>query len=149
MELIYLVNVIALIAGGLIAASGFIIARKPNAKELIDKLLPFQVIIGVALVGLGVVNLLSSIARGIITALVSTASLYGLTVLVMCLTSILLGIVFGMPQFAKWMQGKGAAEQKAAELARQIAPFQGILGLIGLASSLLALLYLFHILSVI
>ena len=34
------------IAGGILAASALIIARKPNAKELIDKLTPYQGWIG-------------------------------------------------------------------------------------------------------
>ncbi|MGB0869364.1 MAG: hypothetical protein ACPGSD_07180 [Flavobacteriales bacterium] len=37
------------IVGGLIAASGFIVSKKPNAKELLDKLTPFQGWIGVVL----------------------------------------------------------------------------------------------------
>ncbi len=35
------------IAGGILAASALIIARKPNAKQLIDKLTPYQGWIGV------------------------------------------------------------------------------------------------------
>lgn len=149
MELFFLLNIIALGAGGLLAASGLIAARKPNAREVIDKLAPFQVTIGVAMLVLGVVNLLWALTHGIIAALTNTASLYGITVFAMTITSILLGFLFGLPQITRWMQGRGDAGQKAAELARQIAPFQGILGLIGLAAALLALLYYFHVLSVI
>lgn len=151
MELIFLLNIIALLAGGILAASGFIVAQKPNAKELIDKLVPFQVLIGVAMLGLGVVNLLWQLAHGFIAALNNGASLFGLTVLTMVAVSILLGFLFGLPQITKWMQGHGHGDagQKAAELAKQVAPFQGILGLIGLAAALMALLYHFHILSTI
>jgi uncharacterized membrane protein YwaF len=148
MGLIFLLNVIALILGGLLAASGLIIAKKPNAKELIDKLVPFQVLIGVAMLGLGVVNLLLSLANGVLTALTHTAGLFGLTVLVVTGASILLGVLFGLPQFNKWMQGHGNAQQKTMEFAHKVAPFQGSIGLIGLAASLLALLYYFHILSI-
>jgi len=149
MELIFLLNIIALIAGGLLAASGLIIAKKPNAKEMIDKLVPFQVIIGVALLGLGLVNLLWWLTHGIIGLLTNTASLFGLTVLTMTGASILLGLLFGMPQITKWMQGHGDAQQKAMQLAQRVAPFQGMIGLIGLAAALMALLYRLHILSII
>ena len=37
------------IAGGLLAASNLIIARKPNAKDLIDKLTPYQGWIGIVM----------------------------------------------------------------------------------------------------
>lgn len=44
-----IVSAAVTILGGLLAASAFIIARKPNAKELIDKITPYQGWIGVAL----------------------------------------------------------------------------------------------------
>jgi hypothetical protein len=149
MELFVLLNIIALGAGGLLGASGLIVARKPNAREVIDKLVPYQVSIGVAMLILGVLNLVWVLLHGVISLTTTSTSLYGLTMLVMTLTSILLGFLFGLPQITKWMQGRGDAGHKAAELARQIAPFQGILGVIGLASALLALLYYFHILSIV
>jgi hypothetical protein len=144
MELIYLVNVLMLIAGGILAASGLIVAKKPNAKELIDKLVPFQVIIGVALLGLGVVSLLWWVGHGLLT-LVTHGSFFGVTVLAGIVTSILLGFMFGMPQIAKWMPGQ---QEKGMELSKQLAPFQGILGLVGIGAGLLMLLFRFGILGV-
>jgi hypothetical protein len=146
MDLIYLLNVIALLAGGILAASGLIVARKPNAREMIDKLVPYQAMIGVALLGLGVVNLLWWVSQGLFR-MFAYSSLFGITIFAMTVTSILLGFLFGMPQIAKWMPGHAAAEQKAMELAKKVAPFQGMLGIIGLAAALLALLYRLHILS--
>jgi len=46
------------IAGGILAASALIIARKPNAKELIDKLTPYQGWIGVVMFGWGIWEIL-------------------------------------------------------------------------------------------
>jgi len=45
---------ILLLVGGAIAASSFIVAKKPNAKEALDKLLPYQTGIGLALLGFGI-----------------------------------------------------------------------------------------------
>ena len=42
------------IAGGTLAASGFIIGKKPNAKELIDKLVPYTGWIGILMFVWGV-----------------------------------------------------------------------------------------------
>src|SRR6266513_1538714 len=42
------------IAGGVLAASALIIARKPNAKELIDKITPYQGWIGIVMFVWGV-----------------------------------------------------------------------------------------------
>ncbi|TMQ26004.1 MAG: hypothetical protein E6J90_04825 [Deltaproteobacteria bacterium] len=122
MDLINWLNIVVLIAGGILAASGLIVAKKPDAKQLIDKLVPYQAVIGVALLALGLIHLLW--------------------------WSILLGFLFGMPQIAKWMPGQGGAENKGMELSNKLAPYQGILGLVGLAAALLALLYRLHILSV-
>ncbi|HMG57059.1 MAG TPA: hypothetical protein VK601_26350 [Kofleriaceae bacterium] len=136
---------IALLAGGILAASGLIVAKKPNAKELIDKLVPYQAIIGVALLGLGVVNFLWWVTHGLFSML-AVSGLFGITIFVMTIDSILLGLVFGMPQIVKWLPGEGAAEQKGMELSKKLAPFQGVLGVIGLAAALLALLYRLRIL---
>src|SRR5574342_1182562 len=46
------------IVGGILAASGFIISKKPNAKELIDKLVPYQGWVGVVMLGWGVWELI-------------------------------------------------------------------------------------------
>jgi hypothetical protein len=49
------------IAGGILAASGVIIAKKPNAKELIDKLVPYQGWIGIVMFGWGIWEVLDTI----------------------------------------------------------------------------------------
>jgi hypothetical protein len=144
MDLIYFMNVIALIAGGILAVSGLIVAKRPDAKRLIGKLVPYQAVIGVALLGLGTVNLLWWLGHGLL-GLLTRAPLFGVTILALTVTSILLGILFGMAQIATWMPGQGAVEKRGMKLARQIAPFQVIIGLIGLGAALLALLYHFRI----
>src|SRR5258708_30504042 len=50
----FMIDGLITIAGGLLAASALIIARKPNAKDLIDKLTPYQGWIGLVLFGWGV-----------------------------------------------------------------------------------------------
>jgi hypothetical protein len=139
------INALVLIAGGLLATSALIVAKKPDAKQLIDKLVPYQAIIGVALLGLGILNLLRWIGPAL--RIISHAPVYGLTMLSLCVTSILLGFLFGMPQIAKWMPGNAAAEQKGNELMAKLAPYQTILGLLGLITGVLALLYRLGILG--
>jgi hypothetical protein len=55
-----LINALLLIVGGILALSGIIVANQPNAKNVIDKLVPYQAIIGVALLVLGVFFLMTS-----------------------------------------------------------------------------------------
>jgi hypothetical protein len=61
--------------------------------------------------------------------------------------SIVLGVVFGLGPIMNMMGNNQAARQKAMELAQKIAPFQVLLGLVGIAASLLYFLYRFKILT--
>src|ERR1700704_2437883 len=138
-----LINVLLLILAGILAVSGLIVAKKPNAKELIDKLVPFQAFIGVALLVLGLYNLIRAFGWfGIFFK-----SFFGIVALAVIATSILLGFMFGMPQIAKWIPGQGGAEQKGMELSKKLAPYQVIIGVVGIASALLWILYRYGILS--
>lgn len=56
-----MIGSIIAILGGVIAASPVIIAKKPNAKELIDKITPYQGWIGVVLTFWGVWGIISCI----------------------------------------------------------------------------------------
>ncbi|TCI85087.1 hypothetical protein [Tenacibaculum sp. M341] len=64
-----MIRAIVAILGGVIAASSLIVAKKPNAKDLIDKLVPFQGLIGVLLTIWGVLGVLSIFKHGSIIAL--------------------------------------------------------------------------------
>ncbi len=54
----WIITVAVLLAGGLLGAANLIVAEKPNAKELIDKLTPYQGRIGVVLVVWGVFDVI-------------------------------------------------------------------------------------------
>ncbi len=140
-----LINALLLIVGGILALSGIIVANQPNAKNVIDKLVPYQAIIGVALLVLGVLNLLRTL--GVLFTWIRVSPLYGLSWLTVIVASVLLGFMFGMSQIAKWMPGHAAAEQKGMELIKKLAPYQVIIGLGGLVASLIFLLYRFGILN--
>ena len=140
-----LINTLLLIVGGILAISGLIVTKKPDAKAMIDKLVPYQAVIGVALLAVGLVNLLRTLS--VLFPLIKNFPLYGFAWLGVLVTSILLGFMFGMPQIAKWMPGDGGAEAKGMELSRKLAPYQVIIGLIGLGAALIYLLYYLRILT--
>jgi len=129
-----------LIVGGVLALSGIIVAKSPNAKNIIDKLVPFQAFIGVGLLVLGVVYLLT-IGPGWMITMIKTNAFYGMVLLATVLVSIILGAFFGMPQIAKWIPGDSPAEQKAMELSQKIAPYQAIVGVVALGTGVIGLLY--------
>jgi len=136
-----LINILLLIAGGILATSALIVAKKPDAKPWIDKLVPYQAIIGVALLVVGVLDLLRWL--GALRHLLPDAPVHTVVWLAVIVTSILLGFLFGMAQIAKWLPGHAAAERKGMELSNKLAPYQLIIGLIGLGAALLLLLYRF------
>jgi hypothetical protein len=145
MEWIY--YIFAPIIGGIIAASGLIVAKAPNAQSAINKLLPYKAFIGVGLLVLGVLNLIANI--GDLVAYFKVDFLFGLTILLTIIAELLLGFLLGMPQIAKWIPGDSPAEQKAVDMQKKIVPFEVPIGLIGIAAGLLMLLYKLEILSVI
>jgi hypothetical protein len=132
---------IVLILGGILGCAGLIVAKKPDAKELIGKLQPFQAIIGVALLVFGVLNLLDAIR------LLSFVG--ALPVLVICafaavVSALVLGIMFGMPMVAK-LSASGAA--KGEELGKKLAPYQTLVGIVAIVSGLVMLLFVLGILK--
>lgn len=139
-----LINALVLILGGILAVSSLIVAKKPDAKELIDKLVPFQAGIGIAMLALGVINLVRRLDH--LADIVKLVPLFGISFLAMVAASILLGFMFGMPQIAKWLPGDSGAEQKGIELSKKLVPYQVIIGLVGLVAALLMVLYRFGIL---
>lgn len=119
--------VVLMLAGGVLGVSGLIVAKKPDAKALIDKLVPFQALIGVGLLAFGLYYLLRI---GPITAfrMFSVFPTFALFAVAATYGAILLGFLFGMPQIAKWIPGESSAETKAMELSKKLAPFQLVLG---------------------
>lgn len=144
-DVLIFVNIVLGVLGGLLAAAALIIAKKPDAKQYIDKLSAYQAIIGVGLIAVSVINFIR--ALGTITAMLRFLPLWGASFIAMIGTGVLLGALFGMPQIAKWIPGESSAEQKALELSKKVVPYQVVLGVIAIVSGLLQLLYMLHILK--
>lgn len=136
---------IVLIVGGILAISSLIISKKPEAKKYIDKIAPYQALIGVFLLALGIWTLIRSLK--FLMDIFKYSALAGVTLWGDIVASILLGFLFGMPQIAKWIPGDSPAEQKAMEFSKKVAPYQTMLGIIGIACGFITLLYAFHILK--
>jgi hypothetical protein len=139
------INIVLGILGGILAAAALIVSKKPDAKAMIDKLTPFQAMIGVGLVAVSVINLVRFLPH--IADVMKVNLLWAAAFLGLVGSGILLGALFGMPQIAKWIPGDSSAEQKALEISRKVAPFQVLIGLVSIVSSLLVLLYMFKILT--
>ena len=132
-------QLVLLILAGILALSTFIVAKKPDAKAMIDKLVPFQAFIGVGLLVISIVNWVR-MGLGMPFTILKFWTLGGIALIGAIFSGILLGFLFGMPQIAKWIPGDSSAEQKALDLSRKIAPIQMIVGIVALVSGVLFLL---------
>jgi len=124
---------------GLLAISSLVIAKRPDAKRLIDKVVPYQGILGVILLAWGVwdlIRLLSWLGTVFRVGVVYAIALYAYIA-----AEILLGFLFGMPLIAKWLPGEGKGEQKAVELQKKVAAYQTIIGIVGIVAGLLWILF--------
>ena len=128
------------IVGGILAASGLIIARKPNAKELIDKMVPYQGWIGVLLLFWGVWGVISCILN------LGMLAHYPLTFIFWLASSVAnaaVGGILGFGLVSKYMlSGSPAAKARGEILRGKLVGYQGALGLFAIAMGALYIVWL-------
>lgn len=131
-----------LICGGLLAASSLIIAKKPNAKELIDKLTPYQGWIGIALFVWGIWDVISWVR--ILGVIFKVKLLLGIFLTVGVWTELLLGFLLGFGLITKYALSKNeTALAKGQAIRAKLAPFAGIIGLTAIVVGVLLLVFRF------
>jgi len=120
------------IAGGILAASALIIARKPNAKQLIDKLTPYQGWIGVVMFFWGIWGLFHALKA---VALIKVAPvLY--TIWVVCgVADLVVGFLLGFGLITKYtLSGSPTALARGQEIRAKLAKYQGAFGLLAICT---------------
>ncbi len=128
------------IAGGILAASALIIARKPDAKALIDKLTPYQGWIGVVMFVWGIFELLS-VVRGI--SLLSAMPLRWVFWLGTGVADFVVGFLLGFGLITKYALSKNpAAEAKGQQIRAKLAVYQGMFGMLAVAMGALYIVWL-------
>jgi hypothetical protein len=124
-----LLFILLLIVGGVLGAAALIIQKRPDARELIGKLVPFQGIIGIVLLILSLIWLIR-ILPGIGYAF---QSLVGLLMLLSILVGIALGFLLGYGLIDQYVLSKNAgAAAGGAGVKASIAKYQGPLGIIAI-----------------
>ena len=128
----WIITVVILLAGGLLGAANLIIAKKPNAKELIEKLTPYQGWIGVVLVLWGIWDLV-----GVLRSL-GTFSVFWLVWLVTAVTELALGFLLGYGLISKYVLGSSPqALEKGQQLRARLANYQGPLGVVAIGLAII------------
>lgn len=129
------------IVGGIIAASGFIISRKPNAKELIDKIVPYTGWIGMVMFGWGVWETLG-VVRSI--GMLSEFPLRWIFWLCVALADLGVGFLLGFSLISQYALSKNAAAlAKGEQLRGKLMKIQAPLGLFAIVMGVLYLVWLF------
>ncbi|MBW2733802.1 MAG: hypothetical protein JRH20_15550 [Deltaproteobacteria bacterium] len=128
------------IVGGLLAASGFIISRKPNAKELIDKIAPYAGMIGLIMFGWGVWETLSVVRN---VSILSVAPLRWVFWAGVAAADLLVGFILGFGMISKYMLSKNAAAlEKGQRLRTKLVKVQAPLGLFAMVMGVLFIVFI-------
>ena len=121
---------ITLILLSLIAVPSLILSKKPNAKELLEKVEPYQGWIGLVFCFWGVWGIVTAILN---IGWLTSFPIWWITLLAGNIVSATLGFMLGFGLINKFFLSKNeAAKAKTEELRAKIAPKQGKLGILGL-----------------
>jgi len=129
------------IAGGMIASSNLIVARKPNARELIDKLTPYAGTIGIIMFGWGVWETIMVLTN---VGLIGSLPLRWVFWALVAASDLLVGFLLGFGLITKYTMGSNQqALEKSAALREKLAPYQGALGLFAIVMGVAYLVWLY------
>jgi len=138
-----IVTFAALLVLGVVCASNLIIARKPDAKELIGKIAPYQGWIGAFSALWGAWWLINWILN---MGVMMTWPILGITWLANSILLLGLGLLCGVGVLKTFVKTPAATEKLDLTVSK-LAPYQGILGLVGIGVAIWTMLdlYIFKI----
>ncbi len=129
------------IIGGILAASGFIIKRSPNAQQLIDKLTPYQGWIGIVMFGWGIWETLHSVL-GI--SLLGSHPLTWVFWLLSGVADLLVGFLLGFGLITHYALSKNPqAMARGSQIRAKLVGIQAPLGLLAVVMGGLYIAFIF------
>jgi len=129
------------IAGGTLASSSFIINRKPNAKELIDKLVPYTGWIGVLLFVWGVVETISVLSH---VSMLGSYPLRWVFWTCVALADLSVGFLLGFSMITKYALSRNqTAMEKGQVIRTKLSRLQTPLGLFAIVMGVLYIVWLY------
>ena len=124
---------ITLILLSLIAVPSLILAKQPNAKELLDKIAPYQGWIGVVFCIWGIWGLIDAVLHLNFLGYGMWGIIFWLTYFLYAVVETTLGFILGYPLILKYALSKNeTAKEKGAQVLAKLVSLQGILGILGL-----------------
>jgi len=130
--------------GGVLAASGSIIKKKPNAAELIDKVAPYQGFIGLVILFWGISSLFTSLTS---MSLLSVAPVSWIIMLITAIATFIVGFLLSFSLLSKYLFSKNeTALAKGQSLRGKLINYQVPAGYLLIVMAILSLLVRFRIL---
>lgn len=130
--------------GGILAASGAIIKKRPDAAEFIDKIAPFQGIIGVVILFWGISGLISSLTG---LGLLSSHPVYWIIGFVTALATFIVGFLLAFSLLSKYLFSKNeTAMEKGVALRSKLINWQVPSGFLLIIMAVLSMLVWLRIL---
>ena len=121
---------ITLIILGILASPSLLLSKKPNAKELLDKITPYQGWIGLGFCFWGVWGVIQAILN---IGWIGDWPIWWITWLASSAVEAVLGFILGYGMISRHLLSKNEqAKEKGEQLLAQLAPIQGKLGLAGI-----------------
>jgi len=130
--------------GGILASSGAIIKKRPDAAEFIEKIAPFQGFIGVVILFWGISGLISSLTG---LSLLSSYPVYWVIGFVTALATFIVGFLLAFSLLSKYLFSKNeTAMEKGQALRSKLINYQVPAGFFLIIMAILNLLMMFGIL---
>lgn len=129
---------IILIILGIAAAPSIIVSKQPNAKEILDKLVPYQGWLGVVVCIIGIWSIIGGII-GI--RAISESPIFWLAGMIVSLVEAILGFIMGFNLINKYILSRNTtSEEKGQQLLANLQPMQGKLGITAIIIGIIALI---------
>ncbi len=131
----WVVSVIVLLAGGLLGAANLIAAKRPSARDLIQKLTPYQGWIGVVLVLWGVWDVVGVLRSA---TLLKLTPIWWVLYVITAVTELGLGFLLGFGLISQYvLSSSPQAMEKGQRLRDRLAAYQGPLGIVAVGLAIL------------
>ncbi len=122
---------LTLILLSILAVPSLILAKRPDAKEMLDKFAPYQGWIGLVFCFWGVWGIISSVLN---LGWLTSYPIWWITLLASSAVEAILGFMLGYGTISKYvLSGNEESKKKGEELLAKLAPMQGKLGIFGIA----------------
>lgn len=128
-----LISMLLGVCGGILAMSSMLVAKRPNAAQLIDKLVPYQGYIGVTMFFWGIWEIIDCV-RGL--SFLSEHPITWVFWLLMALADFSVGLILGFGLISTYaFRGNATAIEKGQRVRMSLVKFQVPLGLLAVATS--------------